>query len=138
MLMSTGRAGMCTSPAGGVAARPHQRSLLCWFPLQHILTMQSKAGGMPTASGRPAGGTHGSAALDAPQQQPVPLQLRLIRRGEQAVACFSLLLQAALYCRSAADLTPLQHLHQAALLLLRASAFAAFTLMPHGTWLRWR
>ncbi len=95
-----------------------------------------KSAGMPDEAAQGRG--HGRAALDAPQRQPVPLQLRLVRRGEQSVAAFSLLLQSALYLRSAAGLTPLQHLHQAALLLLRASAFAAFTFMPHEAWLRWR
>lgn len=54
------------------------------------------------------------------------------------MALFSLLLQTALYLRSAGGLTVQQHLHQAVLLLLRGSALAAFTLMRHDTWLRWR
>lgn len=56
----------------------------------------------------------------------------------QAVAPFSLLLQTALYLRSAGGLTLQQHLHQAVLLLLRGGALVAFTLVRHDTWLRRR
>ena len=94
---------------------------------------REKAAGMAAAAGGPAEGA--GTALDR-SAQPLPLQLRLVRRGEQATAAFSLLLQAVLYARSA-DLTPRQHLHHSVLLLLRASALAAFTLLSHAAWLRW-
>lgn len=76
-------------------------------------------------SGRPA-----TAAAD-----PLPLHMRLMRRGEQATTLFSMLLQLALYSRSAFTLTARQHLHQFALLLLRGVCLAAATLLPTKAWL---
>ena len=69
---------------------------------------------------------------------PLPLFLRLARRGEQAVTLFSLLLQLALYLRSAMELTLRQHVHQLLLAGFRGAAWAAATLLPTKAWLKWR
>lgn len=80
----------------------------------------------------------GSAAPPQRSAHQLPLHMRLMRRGEQAVTLFSLLLQLALYSRSVFSLTARQHLHQLVLLLLRAVCLAAATLLPTKAWLRWR
>lgn len=80
----------------------------------------------------------GSAAPPQRSAHHLPLHMRLMRRGEQAVTLFSLLLQLALYSRSVFSLTARQHLHQLALLLLRGVCLAAATLLPTKAWLRWR
>jgi hypothetical protein len=67
-----------------------------------------------------------------------PLRVRLTRRVEQAVTLFSLLQQLALYCHTAAGLSVKQHMHQAALVALRAACLALATYLPHRAWLKWR
>ncbi|KAL4448423.1 hypothetical protein ABPG75_005642 [Micractinium tetrahymenae] len=61
-----------------------------------------------------------------------------MRRVEQAVILFSLLLQLALYRRAAFDLTAQQHFHQGLLLALRCICLWAFTCLPSRAWLRYR
>lgn len=75
----------------------------------------------------------------SPPACSMSLQLRLMRRLEQTVTLFALLLQLALYSRSALQLTARQHLHQLALLVLRGACFAS-TVWPRSptVWKRWR
>lgn len=109
------------------------------------------AAGRPARPQQPAEGDEGSAGPAAMlgrvsggpgpatgAADSLPLHMRLMRRGEQATTLFSLLLQLALYSRSAFTLTAQQHLHQFALLLLRGVCLAAATLLPTKVWLRWR
>ena len=80
----------------------------------------------------------GDGRSPPPPAHPLPLHMRLMRRGEQATTLFSLLLQLLLYSRSAFTLTARQHLHQFALLLLRGVCLAAATLLPTKASIRWR
>ncbi len=93
-------------------------------------------GGYTAATLGPASG--GGAPPTPPLRNPLPLHMRLMRRGEQAVTLFSLLLQLALYSRSVLALTARQHLHQLLLLVLRVVCLGAATLLPTKAWLRWR
>ena len=97
------------------------------------------AGASTSAAGWAAGRTGRSPGDEPVAAAPrVPLHWRLMRRTEQAVTLFSLMLQLTLYSRSALLLSLQQHLHQLALLSLRAAALWAATCLPHAAWLRLR
>lgn len=72
-----------------------------------------------------------------PGSEPVSPRLRLMRRVEQAVTLFSLLLQLALYRRSALTLTARQHAYQALLLALRGICLWVCTCLDLRAWLRY-
>lgn len=92
----------------------------------------------------PEGSTEtASSSVDAvgavpPSAAPMPLHLRLTRRMEQAVTLFSILLQLALYTRSATTLTLQQHMQQAMLLALRGVCLMVATYLPTHSWLKYR
>lgn len=100
----------------------------------------SPAGGSSTGGQNGSGPTAGAEPLPRLPQQPAAQQhrLQLMRRVEQAVTLFSLLLQLALYRRSALALTARQHAYQALLLALRAVCLWACTCLDLRRWLRYR